>query len=134
MARISSAAYVTAVLQFLQHYNRGDLDACIAQLDPDVEWHAAVAYHGRAEVRGMLENLRDRWAAPRARPEDFREANGRVLMILSFFEGAPGAPPAELRQSWLAELSDEGLIRRVMSYTSAGEAARAFDTLAQIHA
>lgn len=135
MARISSAAYVTAVLQFLQAYNRGDLDACEAQLDKDVEWHTAVAYHGRDQVRRMLENLRERWSAPRVRPEDFREADGRVLMIVCFFEGSAGAPTAQLRQSWLTELSDEGRIRRVMSYTSAAEAARAFEVVTQkIHA
>lgn len=135
MARISSAAYVTGILQFLQAYNRGDLDACEAQLDPAVEWHSSEQYRGRAEVRAMLENLRARWAAPRARPDDFRGSEGRVLMIVCFFEGAPGAPPAELRQSWLTEMSADGLVRRVVSYTSAAEAARAFDALSQeVHA
>jgi ketosteroid isomerase-like protein len=135
MARISSAGYVTAVLQFLQAYNRGDLDACEALLDPEVEWHGAVAYRGRRDVRGMLELLAERWVSPRCRPDDFREAGGRVLMIVCFFEGAPGGPPGEQRQSWLAEMSDEGLIRRVMSYTSAAEAARAFEALSnKVHA
>ena len=135
MARISSAAYVTAVLQFLQAYNRGDLDAAERQLEPDVEWHSAVSYRGHGEVRSMLEALRERWSRPAARPEDFREADGRVLMIVSFHEGDPDASPGEARQSWIVDLSDEGKIRRVISYASAAEAARAFDSLAhKLHA
>lgn len=135
MARISSAGYVTALLQFLQAYNRGDLDACEALLDVDVEWLGPVRCHGRREVRAMLETLREHWERPAVRPDDFREANGRVLLIVCFYDAWAGGLAADQRQSWIAELSDDGLIRRVMAYTSAAEAARAFEALAQkVHA
>jgi hypothetical protein len=130
MARISSAAYVTAVLQFLQALNRDDLDACERSLDPRIEWHSAVSYHGKAEVRAMLESIRERFSRPQIRPDDFRESAGHVLMIVCFHEGDPDALPRQQRQSWIADLNEEGLIRRVLAYPSPAEAARALEALA----
>jgi hypothetical protein len=130
MARISSAAYVTAVLQFLQALNRDDLDACERSLDPRIEWHSAVSYHGKAEVRAMLESIRERFSRPQIRPDDFRESAGHVLMIVCFHEGDPDAQPRQQRQSWIADLNEEGLIRRVLAYPSPAEAARALEALA----
>lgn len=129
MARISSAAYVTAVLRLLQAFNRDDLDACEQFLDPQVEWHSAVSYNGRAEVRGMLESYKERFTRAQARPDDFREAGGHVLMVICFHEADDEAPPRELRQSWIADMNEEGLVRRVLSYPSPAEAARAFEAL-----
>jgi hypothetical protein len=135
MARISSAAYVTAVLQFLQTYNRGDTESYEHSLDPNVEWHSAVTYKGRPEVIAMLKTFAERFTRPQARPDDFREADGHVLMVVCFHEGDPEAPAREERQSWIADVNDDGLIQRVIAYTSPGEAARALEALAfKIHA
>jgi hypothetical protein len=130
MTRISSAAYVTAVLHFLQAFNRDDLDACERSLDPQIEWHSAVSYNGRAEVRAMLESYRERFTRAQARPDDFREAAGHVLMIVCFYEGDSEAQPREQRQSWIADLNEEGLMRRVLTYPSPAEAVRALEALA----
>jgi ketosteroid isomerase-like protein len=130
MGRISSAGYVTAVLHFLQAYNADDLDACEQLLDQNVEWHSAVSYTGRPEVRRMLETLRKRWTQPQARPDDFRESGGHVLMVVLFHEGDPKAPRQEQRHSWILDMNDEGLIRRVVAYDTPAEAARALEALA----
>lgn len=130
MTRISSAAYVTAVLRFLQAFNRGDLDACEQLLDPQIEWHGAVSYKGRAEVRVMLDSLRERFTRPQVRPDDFREAAGHVLMVICFHEGEPEAPRGEVRQSWICDMTDEGLVRRVLAYPSPADAVRALEALA----
>jgi ketosteroid isomerase-like protein len=130
MARISSAAYVTAVLRLLQAFNADDMDACEQLLDPQIEWHSAVSYAGRSEVRQMLESFRDRFTRAQARPDDFREAGGNVLMVVCFHEGDPAAPPREVRQSWVAVMSEQGLVRRVISYPSPADAARALEGLA----
>jgi hypothetical protein len=130
MARISSAAYVTAVLRFLQAFNADDLDACENLLDKDVEWHSAVSYTGRAAVRQMLESYKERFARPQARPDDFREAAGHVLIVVSFFDGDTDAPPGAQRQTWVVAMSEEGLMRRVISYPSPADAARALEALA----
>ena len=130
MARISSAAYVTAVLHFLQAFNRDDLDACEQFLDPHVEWHSAVAYKGPGEVLSMLHSVRERFTRPQVRPDDFREAGGHVLMIVCFFEADAEAQPREQRQSWIVAMSEEALLRRVIAYPSPADAARAFEALA----
>ena len=115
MARISSAAYVTAVLNFLQAYNAGDLDACEQLLDPSAEWHAAGMYNGREEIRAMLESFRKRFSVPQARPDDFRAADEDVLMVVCFTDGDPEAPRVEERQSWLCEMTADGFIQRTNS-------------------
>ena len=128
MRRISSAGYVTAVLRFLQAYNAADFDALEELLVPDVEWDGVVTYRGRTEVREYLEAYHGRWEHSQARPEDFREAEGRVLMIVAF-EGASRhtqRPLAE-RQSWICEIADEGRIRRIVTYTGPAEAALALE-------
>jgi hypothetical protein len=132
MTRISSAAYVTAVLHLLQAYNAGDLDALEQRLDPKIEWDGAVAYRGREEVRGFIERFRARWLRPEVQPEDFRELDGRVLMVVSF-SGGEATPESmrEERQSWIVEFNDDGLIARVLSYPSPAEAARTLEALAQ---
>jgi ketosteroid isomerase-like protein len=127
MARISSAAYVTAVLNFLHAYNRGDLDGCQALIDSHAEWHSAGIYHGPEMIREMLEAFRTRFTQPQARPEDFREAVGHVLMVVCFTEGDPEAPRVEERQTWLCDMTDDGLISRVMVYAKPADAARALD-------
>jgi len=127
MARISSAAYVTAVLNFLHAYNQGDLDACERLLDSHCEWHSAGVYHGPQDVRTMLEGFRTRFSMPQARPDDFREASGHVLMVVCFTEGDPEAVRIEERQSWLCDMTDEGLISRVVVYPKPSDAARALD-------
>jgi hypothetical protein len=135
MARISSAAYVTAVLQFLHAYNSGDIDSCETYLDPNVEWHSAVTYKGRHDVLAMLRTHAGRWTTPQVRPDDFRVADGHVLMVVLFNEGDPDAPQREERQSWIADLNADGVISRVIAYTSPGEAARALQALAvNVHA
>jgi len=126
---MSSAAYVTAILQFLQAFNRNDLDACERLLDPQIEWHSAVTYKGRAAVRGMLESLRGRFTDPQLRPDDFRASGDHVLIIVCFHERDEDAQPHKQRQSWIADLNEAGLLRRVLVYPSPAEAARAFEGL-----
>ena len=131
MTRISSAAYVTAVLHFLQAFNRGDLDACEGFLDPHVEWHGASTYQGRKAVCSMLKTLQGNFTNAQVRPDDFRETRGHVLIVVCFYEGDPGAPRREIRQSWIAGMGDEdALIRRVLTYPSPADAARALEALA----
>ena len=130
MSPISSAAYVTAVLNFLHAFNRGEFDELEQQLDSQIEWHSAGRYVGRDEVTKMLRTLAARYSNCQARPDDFKEAHGHVLMVICFHEGDPNAQPHEQRQSWIVDLSDEGLMQRVLSYESPAEAARSFDALA----
>jgi ketosteroid isomerase-like protein len=130
MTPISSAAHVTAVLRLLQAFNRNDIDACEQLFDPEAEWHCAVTYKGRGEVRSMLESYSERFTQPQVRPDDFKAAGAHVLMIVCFYEGDSTAQPREQRQSWIVELSEAGLVRRLLAYPSPAEASRAFEALA----
>ena len=132
---MSSATYVTAILRFLQAYNRGDFDKLEGCLDPQIEWHSAAVSKGRADVLAMLRSFGERWTRAQARPDDFRAVEGHVLMIVCFHEGDPDSRAHDERQSWIADVNDAGLIQRVVAYTSPGEAARALDALAlKVHA
>ena len=129
MTRPSSAAYVTAVLKFLQAFNRNDLDACESLLDPQIEWHSAASYTGREAVLAMLESYGEKFTKPQIRPDDFRAVADHVLMIVCFHEGDPDASPKQQRQSWIADMNEEGRVRRVIAYPSPADAVRAFEAL-----
>jgi hypothetical protein len=77
----------------------------------------------------MLESYSERFTRAQIRPDDFRATADHVLMIVCFHEGDPDAPRREQRQSWIADMSEEGLVRRVLAYPSPAEAARAFEAL-----
>lgn len=136
MAPLSSAAYVTAVLRFLQAYNTGDPAEIEKALDPQVEWHTAVEHKGRAEVLAYIESLREGANRPQARPEDFREGGGHVLMVVTFYDAEPGPDsPAEQRQSWVTQVGEDGALRRILCYPTPGDAARALGEITEkVHA
>ena len=129
MSRPSSAAYVTAVLKFLQAFNRNDLDECERLLDPQIEWHSAVSYTGREAVRAMLESYGEKFTKPQVRPDDFRAVADHVLIIVCFHEGDPDASAKQQRQSWIADMNEEGQVRRVIAYPSPADAVRAYEAL-----
>ena len=131
MRSISSAAYVTSVLRFLQAYNAGDFHAVEELLTPDAEWNALTVHSGRADVLAYLEDYRARWTDPHVRPEDFKESDGRVMIVV-VFSGASlhTQRMLEERQSWICELTEEGKIRRVTTYLTAADAADALDRIA----
>lgn len=134
MTRISSAAYVTAVLRFLQAYNAGDFDACGELLEPDADWEGLMSHSGREEICDHLETYRGRWGTSLARPEDFRESGGRVLMVVAFTgASAHTQRPLEERQSWICEMTDAGTIRRVLTYESPADALRVLEELPPQH-
>jgi ketosteroid isomerase-like protein len=60
-----SEANVSVIRQVEAAFNRGDLDAMLALLSPDVEWEisennpAARTLHGRDEIRAYLEDWLD---------------------------------------------------------------------------
>jgi hypothetical protein len=77
----------------------------------------------------MLESYSERVTRALVRPDDFRATADHVLMIVCFHEGDEDAPRREQRQSWIVDMNEEGLMRRVISYPSPAEAARAFEAL-----
>lgn len=131
MRSTSSAAYVTAVLRFLQAYNAGDFDAIAELLEPDVEWHGVTSHIGREDVRDYLEAFHGRWGRSHVRPEDFRESGGRVLIVVAFWgDSAHTSRPLQEHQSWICSVSEEGSIQRVLVYPTPADAVRALEETA----
>jgi len=65
-------------LTLLRHaydaFNRGDIAAAVAELDPDIAWHeppefpGGGLYHGRADASEYLTPSRAAWAEVRSEP------------------------------------------------------------------
>lgn len=69
-------------------FNRGDIDAAVAKLDPDINWQEPAefpgggAYHGRAAVAGYLANSRASWAEGASTPKKFIVHGDRVVVFV----------------------------------------------------
>lgn len=69
-------------------FNRGDFDAAVASLDPQIEWTepqefpGGGTYHGREAVKGYLRQSRAGWAEGSSEPEQFITAGDRVVVFV----------------------------------------------------
>ena len=75
-------------------FNRGDMDAAVAGLDPQIEWSEPAefpgggAYHGREAVKGYLTQSRANWAEGASEPEQMIPSRDRiVVMVHARFRG-----------------------------------------------
>ena len=82
---ISNAKTVRTAYEAL---NAGDVDAALAALDEQAEWHEhselpeAGGYTGRASINRFLCNFLESWDEFHQEVEDTREAEGKVLVML----------------------------------------------------
>jgi len=81
---------VAAFKRGLDAYNRRDLDALFEELDPDVEWHPALAvtlggertvFHGHRGVRESIEEEDEALAVFQFEISEIRDLGDRVLAI-----------------------------------------------------
>ena len=69
-------------------FNRGDMDAAVAVLDPQIEWSEPAefpgggAYHGRDEVKRYLTQSQAGWAQGSSEPEQFIPAGNRIVVFV----------------------------------------------------
>jgi ketosteroid isomerase-like protein len=69
-------------------FNRGNIEAAVAPLDPQIEWSepaefpAGGAYHGREAVKGYLTQSRAAWAEAISEPERFITSGDRVVVFV----------------------------------------------------
>jgi ketosteroid isomerase-like protein len=69
-------------------FNRGDMDAAAAALDPAIEWIEPAefpgggTYHGRDEAKRYLTNSREAWAKVISEPEQFIPAGNRIVVFV----------------------------------------------------
>jgi ketosteroid isomerase-like protein len=82
-----SQGNVAAAKRIYESRNRGDVDAVLAECDPDVEWHPRLAdlsgrpIRGLDEVREYLQSLREDWESFRHEPERFIDAGDKVIVL-----------------------------------------------------
>lgn len=85
-------AQQTHAIALLRHayaaFNRGDMDAAVAGLDPNIDWREPAefpgggAYRGRAEVARYLANSRANWAEGASEPKKFIVHGNRVVVFV----------------------------------------------------
>jgi uncharacterized protein len=69
-------------------FNRGDIEAAVASLDPNVEWieppefPGGGTYHGPAAVKGYLSQSREAWAEVVSEPERFLPGGDRIVVFV----------------------------------------------------
>ena len=75
-------------------FGRGDIDAVLAVMDPEIEWDASDAlahtghYHGHAGVREYIESLSGAWEVYNLNAEQFSESNdGAHVRVLGTVSG-----------------------------------------------
>jgi ketosteroid isomerase-like protein len=103
-------------------FGRGDLDAVVADMDPDIEWDATDAlahtgvYRGHAGVTEYIESLSSAWAEFELNPEQFMESgDGAHVMVLGKVSGrlAANGQYVEARFAHVLELDDDGRVARL---------------------
>ena len=68
--------------------NRGDVDAVLADCDPEVTWHPHLATLGGIPIRGhdgvreYMASLQEDWIGFRHEPEEFIDAGGGTVVAL----------------------------------------------------
>jgi ketosteroid isomerase-like protein len=86
-----SRSNVTAAKRIYESRNRGDVDAVLAECDPDVEWHPHLATLGGQPVQGhdgvreYLASLQDEWECFRHEPQRFFDAGDKVVVFLQIY-------------------------------------------------
>jgi len=69
-------------------FNRNDIDAAVAGLDPQIEWSEPTefpgggVYHGRDAVKGYLTQSRTNWAEGASEPEQMIPARDRIVVMV----------------------------------------------------
>jgi ketosteroid isomerase-like protein len=103
-------------------FGRGDIDAVLSVMDPEIDWDATDAlahtgrYHGHAGVTDYIESLSDAWDEFELNPEQFTESgNGARVMVLGTVKGrlAANGQDVEARFAHVLELDDKGLVTRL---------------------
>jgi ketosteroid isomerase-like protein len=81
---------VEAFKRGLEAGNRGDLDALLEELHPEIEWHSALhalmggeetVFRGHAGVRRMIGDLYDTFAEVRIETSEFRDLGDGLVVI-----------------------------------------------------
>jgi ketosteroid isomerase-like protein len=134
----SSQHFVTVGLRFVEAFNRGDINACLELLHPEIEWYSNNKYSdteshiGLNDVRLYLESLYTHLDEPRMEPEDGIQVGDHVMLINRLRgKGTLAGHPVVERYNWVA-LVEGDKFRRVITYPTPAEARQALDDAARV--
>jgi ketosteroid isomerase-like protein len=125
---------IEAFKRAVEANNRGDYEALLAEIDPDVEWHAvfqvmfggqATVCRGHEGVREYLRDLDEGFDVRHVEISEFRDLGKRIVAI-GHVRGRGRVSGAELDSpiSFVAEFRD-GKVFRMSDYLDSNEALEA---------
>ena len=114
--------------------SRRDLDVLLEVVDPEVEWHSAVAaliggesttYHGHEGVRQWLNDLEEAFSEIKIDYAEIRDLGDRLVALGHFrARGKKSGIPVETPTGWLVEFKG-GRVSYVRAYFDPEEALEA---------
>ena len=77
---------VELVRRSLEAYQRGDVDAALADTHPDIHWspYEVAPMRGVDALRAYMKSWEDEWDELETIPEEFVDADDRVLVVMHF--------------------------------------------------
>ena len=90
-----SRANVAAAKRIYEARNRADVDAVLAEFDPEVMWHPHLAtlagnpIRGHDGIREYMASLQEDWIGFRHEPEEFIDAGDKVVALLQTVRSWP---------------------------------------------
>jgi uncharacterized protein len=98
-------------------FNRGDMEAALAPLHPDIEWWPAAdepitdPYRGHDGYRSLVAGIREAVPDLQVEVEELFVAGDRVVVCLRFSgRGRDSGVPVEIRETHVARLRDGKVI------------------------
>ena len=126
---------VEAVWRAIDAMNRGDAEALLRELDPEVEWHMALqelvggvagVYHGHDGVREYLRDMDEAFAEVVLDYKEVRDLGDQVLAIGSFrTRGRHSGASMESSVAALIDVDADNKATRVLTYLDPKQALQA---------
>jgi ketosteroid isomerase-like protein len=128
-----SQEHVELVRQVVDATNRGDADAFVATLSPDVEWEdnlfwteGARTYRGAAEVREWLAQVWEPWESLRMEAlEIIAASDGHLLVGFELTASGKESGAETQARFWTVSRIADGKIRTRKAYLDRAEAIQA---------
>jgi ketosteroid isomerase-like protein len=117
------------VRELFEDFGRGDFDAALAKLDPDVDWgeppdmpDTGGGYRGREDVVAEFGRFMSAWADLKVDLEDVREVGDRVVVLTRWYGTSKGTGiEVDQRVAQTYELR-RGRVARVRQFRALDEA------------
>ena len=120
----------------LDAFSRGDFDAGVADMQPDIEWHVSfripdlpldkAVYTGRDEVRRLWAAFRSGWATLTVALEEVVDAREDIVVVRARFVGRGSASGIEVDRTifYVFEIAS-GKLKRLRPFDTGAEALEA---------